>query len=50
MKLTIIHRLRLCFEILTTRSGHNHSSFEKQLSVFNRGYLAGFVDGKANNE
>ena len=50
MRLTIIHRLRLCFEILTSRSGHKHPSNEKQLSVFQRGYLAGFVDGKANNE
>jgi hypothetical protein len=50
MKLTIIHRLKLCFEILTSRSGHKHSSNEKQLSVFQRGYLAGLVDGKANNE
>lgn len=45
MRLTIIHRLKLCFEILTSRSGHNHSSNEKQLSLFQRGYLAGYADG-----
>lgn len=50
MRLTIIHRLRLCFEILTSRSGHNHPSVEKQLSVFQRGYLHGFNDAKASND
>lgn len=50
MPLTIIQRLKLCFEILTTRSGHSHGSHEKQLSVFQRGYLAGFVDGKLNRD
>lgn len=43
-KLTIILRLKLCLEILTKRSGHNHSAQVKGLSVFECGYHAGFVD------
>lgn len=46
MKMTIWFRLKLCYEILTLRSGHKHASFEKQLSTFNRGYLAGMKDAK----
>lgn len=44
VKLTIINRLKLCWEILTVRSGHNHSAQEKQLSTFQRGYGAGMKD------
>ena len=46
MKLTIINRLKLCFEILTVRSGHKHPAFEKQISTFQRGYVIGFRDGQ----
>lgn len=46
MKLTIRHRLAICFEVLTSRSGHRHPSQEKQLPVFRRGYDAGFRDGR----
>ena len=44
MKLTLINRLKLCLEILTVRSGHKHSAQEKQLSTFQRGYIAGRYD------
>ena len=50
MKLTFINRLRLCFEILTVRSGHAHSAQEKQLSTFIRGYEAGLKDGNLNKK
>jgi hypothetical protein len=46
MRLTIFVRLRLCWEILTTRSGHAHHSQEKQLSTFQRGYAAGLNDAR----
>ena len=46
VKLTIINRLKLCWEILTARSGHSHSAQEKQLSTFQRGYGAGMRDMK----
>ena len=46
MKLTIINRLRLCWEILTIKSGHAHTAQEKQLSTFQRGYAAGLLDSK----
>jgi hypothetical protein len=45
MKLTFINRLKLCWEILTARSGHEHPAQEKQLSSFQRGYEAGLYDG-----
>ena len=44
MKLTLKNRLMLCWEILTTRSGHAHKAQEKQLSTFMRGYEAGVQD------
>jgi hypothetical protein len=44
--LTFKNRLKLCIEILTIRSGHRHPAHEKQLSIFIRGYNAGFYDGK----
>lgn len=44
MKLTLIKRLKLCFEILTIRSGHKHPAQEKQLSTFLKGYTAGLRD------
>lgn len=46
MLLTLRNRLKLCFEILTVRSGHKHTAQEKQLSTFLRGYYAGLKDGK----
>lgn len=46
MRLTIKNRLKLCFEILTTTSGHGHPTDEKQISIFQRGYAAGLRDGK----
>ena len=50
MKLTIMNRIKLCFEILTVRSGHPHTAQEKQLSTFIRGYEAGLKDGKLNEK
>jgi len=44
MKLTIWRRLQICFEVLTSRSGHKHPSQEKQLPIFQRGYGAGHRD------
>lgn len=44
VKLTLRHRLKLCWEILTTRSGHAHSAYEKDLPIFMRGYGAGRKD------
>lgn len=31
MKLTMLNRIILCFEIMTIRSGHRHTAQEKQL-------------------
>lgn len=44
MKLTLIKRLNICIEVLFARSGHAHSSQEKQLSTFKNGYDAGMKD------
>lgn len=44
MKLTFKNRLKLCWEILTIKSGHEHSAFEKNLSSFQNGYRAGMSD------
>lgn len=44
MKLTIINRLKIAFEVLTIRSGHRHTAQEKQLSTFIRGYEGGRKD------
>ncbi|STB30301.1 Uncharacterised protein [Citrobacter koseri] len=49
MKLTLINRLKLCWEILTVKSGHAHFAQEKQLSIFRRGYRAGLKDGCVND-
>ena len=49
LKLTLLVRLKLCWEILTVRSGHKHSAFEKNLSTFERGYMAGLYDGAVGN-
>ena len=46
MKLTLINRLKICFEVLTIRSGHKHTAQEKSLSTFIRGYAAGRLDTK----
>ena len=48
MKLTLLNRLKLCFEILIIKSGHQHTAYEKQLSVFKNGYLAGWKDTYLN--
>ena len=48
MQLTLINRLKLCYEILTIRSGHAHRAQEKGLSTFQRGYMYGLEDGKLN--
>lgn len=50
MKLTLKNRLMLCWEILTTRSGHAHTAQEKQLSTFTRGYEAGMRDMRLGGE
>lgn len=50
MKLTFFNRLRLCFEILTAKSGHPHVAQEKQLSTFIHGCEAGLKDGKLNEK
>jgi len=39
MNLTLINRIKLCWEILTTRCAQ-----EKQLSTFMHGYMAGAND------
>ena len=44
MKLTLLHRLKICAEVLFARSGHSHCAQEKQLSVFKHGYEGGIVD------
>lgn len=44
LTLTIKNRLKLCWEILTCASGHNHQAQEKGLSTFIRGYRAGQYD------
>ena len=44
MKLTILNRLKICFEVLTIKSGHEHTAQEKQLSIFQHGYEAGLRD------
>ena len=49
MRLTIINRLKLCFEILTIKSGHYYAVQEKCLSTFKRGYDAGVKDEKLIN-
>ena len=50
MKLTFFNRLRLCFEILTAKSGHKHKAQEKMLSTFQRGYVAGVNDERLSNK
>ena len=45
MKLTILVRLKICWEVMTIRSGHAHSTQEKQLSIYQSGYCAGLIDG-----
>lgn len=44
MKLTLWNRLKICFEVLTVRSGHKHVAQEKQLQTFQNGYAAGYAD------
>ncbi len=46
MILTLVNRIKLCWEILTITSGHAHATQEKQLSTFMRGYDAGMKDAK----
>ena len=50
MNLTMVNKIKLCFEILTAKSGHKHPAQEKQLSTFIRGYEAGLKDGKLNKK
>ena len=50
MRLTFITRLKLCWEILTKTSGHDHAAQEKQLSTFQRGYAAGMKDARLRSE
>ena len=50
MNLTIANKIKLCFEILTAKSGHKHHAQEKQLSTIQRGYAAGMRDEKLNNK
>ena len=49
-RLTIKQRLILCWQILTTTSGHAHSATEKNLLIFQKGYSYGLIDGNAENE
>lgn len=49
LKLTILNRLKICFEVLTIRSGHKHTAQEKNLSTFQSGYHAGLKDGRCEN-
>ena len=50
MKLTIVNRLKICFEILTIKSKHTHTVQEKQLSIFQHGYQAGIADQKLEDK
>ena len=50
MKLTLRTRLKLAWEVLTIRSGHAHTSQEKMLSPFQRGYQAGRKDAALRQE
>lgn len=49
VKLNILSRLKLIWEITTTRSGHKHALSSKQLSTFEAGYYVGVEDEKYNN-
>jgi hypothetical protein len=44
MDLTFRNRVKICFEVMTKRSGHKHIAKEKCLSTFIRGYQAGRLD------
>ena len=44
MGLTVWNRLKLCWEILSITSGHNHTAQDKQLSTFVKGYECGMND------
>jgi len=44
MKLSFKNRIKLCWEIISARSGHAHAAQEKQLSTFIKGYDAGRHD------
>ena len=50
MNLTIVNKIKLCFEILTAKSGHKHQAQEKMLSTFQRGYAAGVNDERLSNK
>jgi len=50
MELTFLNRIKICFEVLTIRSGHKHTAQEKILSTFVRGYEAGRVDFGTNDK
>jgi hypothetical protein len=46
MRLTLRNRIKIAWEALTIKSGHAHPAHEKQLSTFQRGYMAGMKDAK----
>ena len=46
----MVNKIKLCFEILTAKSGHKHPAQEKQLSTFKRGYSAGNKKKKLSNK
>ena len=50
MNLTMINKIKLCFEILTAKSGHKHKAQEKMLSTFQHGYAAGVNDERLGNK
>lgn len=45
-KLTLVKRIKICFAVLTYRSGHKHGAQVKGLDLFIAGYEAGVKDGK----
>jgi hypothetical protein len=45
-KLTLLTRLKMCYEILTIRDHHQTYASEKQLSMFKSGYSYGLYDKK----
>jgi hypothetical protein len=49
MKLTIINRLKLCWEILTFKGNVDYPVYEKELPIFIRGYQAGVKDEKLDH-
>jgi hypothetical protein len=51
VKLTFINRIKICYEVIFIVSGHSkQTAQEKQLSTFQRGYDAGRIDQKLEDE